>query len=355
MITTPHLPARPPGLARVFLAACGFWTVYMLITVLNLTVLSNRGFGKFVLSVPYNVPALLLGIAVSVATWPAVKVLSRRNGRTQLLGGVMLSMALAAPFEPLFRLGMGPKEHPGNLTLLNLLQAAVFWMAPILIWTAGSLSILHQNAVRERERRLAAAEAEARDAQMRALRYQVNPHFLHNTLNAIASLILARRLDEAEETVVQLSKFFRATLDADPLVDQPLRQEIELQRLYLAIEQVRFADFLRVRFDVPAEVEGALVPPMILQPLVENTLKHALHGPGRMTTLEISARREGDDLELTVRDDGRGAAGRHAAGVGLTNVESRLAARFPDAASMCLEPGPSGFVVRLRLPYRTVA
>ncbi|PZQ64100.1 MAG: hypothetical protein DI570_06640 [Phenylobacterium zucineum] len=355
MIQAPLVPIQRPGLIRVALAACAFWTIFMLITVLNLTVLSNRGFEKFALSVPYNVPALVLGIAVSLATWPVVNGLSQRTGRAQVIGGLLLSIALALPFEPLFRLALGPKDHPANLTVRELLQAAVFWLAPFLLWTAGGLSILHQGAARERERRLAAAEAAARDAQMRALRYQVNPHFLHNTLNAIASLILARRLDEAEDTVVQLSKFFRATLDADPLVDQPLRQEIELQRLYLAIEQVRFSDFLRVRFDVPADLEDALVPPMLLQPLVENTLKHALHGPGRMTTLEIVARQEGDDLVLSVRDDGRGGPGRPTPGVGLGNVESRLAARFPGAASMMLEPTEGGFVVRLRLPLRRAA
>lgn len=339
---------------RVLLAACGFWTIYVLIVVLNLTVLSSQGFDKFVISVPHNAPPLLLGIGVSVATWPLVRSLSQRSWPKQLGGGLLLSIALAAAFEPAFRLVLGPDEHPRNLTLLNMSQAGVFWLAPILLWTAGGLSVLHQSAVRERERRLVAAENEARDAQMRALRYQVNPHFLHNTLNALASLILTRRLDEAEDVVVQLSKFFRATLEADPLTDQPLRQEIELQRLYLAIEQVRFGDFLQVQFDVPAELEDALVPPMILQPLVENTLKHALHGPGRMTTLEISACRNGEDLALTVRDDGRGAACPPKLGVGLKNVESRLATRFAGAAAMTLEC-ERGFSVRLDMPHRRPA
>ena len=339
---------------RVLLAACGFWTIYVLITVLNLTVLSSRSFDKFVISVPYNAPPLLLGIALSVVTWPLVRSLSQRSWPEQLGGGLLLSVTLAAAFEPAFRLVLGPDEHPRNLTLLNMLQAGVFWLAPILLWTAGSLSVLHQSAVRERERRLVAAENEARDAQMRALRYQVNPHFLHNTLNALAGLILTRRLDEAEDVVVQLSKFFRATLEADPLTDQPLRHEIELQRLYLAIEQVRFGDFLQVRFDVPVELEDALVPPMILQPLVENTLKHGLHGPGRMTTLEISARRNGEDLALTVRDDGRGPPRRPKPGVGLQNVANRLAARFEGSAAMTLECD-RGFSVRLDMPHRRPA
>ena len=343
---------------RVVLAAVGFWSAFVLLTLLDRTILSGRfpdGGAKFAMSLPVNIAPAVLGVVLSLAVWPVLKRASLWSGRRQAVTAVGLSVGLALPFETVFRL-LPPAAPPVPLSWQNVVQAGLFWTIPFLLWSTGALGVLHQNALRERARRLAAAQAEARDAQIRALRYQVNPHFLHNTLNAIASLILSRRLDEAEDTVVQLSRFFRATLDSDPLVDQPLGHELELQRLYLAIEQVRFGDFLQVRFDVPAELESALVPPMILQPLVENTLKHALHGPGRMTTLTISARREAGALALTVRDDGRGVGcSPPDAGVGLRNVEGRLATRFPGASSMTLEGSQQGFAAHLTLPYRRAA
>src|SRR5436853_603683 len=120
--------------------------------------------------------------------------------------------------------------------------------------------------------RAARAERDAQAAQLKALRYQVNPHFLFNTLNSLSSLVMARRDEEAETMIVNLSTFFRSSLTLDPSEDVPLAQEIEFQRLYLDIEKSRFPKRLEVVVDVPPALRAARVPPLILQPLVENAI-----------------------------------------------------------------------------------
>ena len=117
---------------------------------------------------------------------------------------------------------------------------------------------------------------EAQEAQLRALRYQINPHFLFNTLNSLSSLILSKQTDTAERMLMNLSTFFRATLSADPTADVSLDEEIKLQRLYLDIEQIRFPDRLSVEVDVPDALLAARVPVLILQPIVENAVKYGV-------------------------------------------------------------------------------
>ena len=153
-----------------------------------------------------------------------------------------------------------------------------------------------------------------------------------------------------------LSAFFRASLAQDPFQDVRLADELELQRLYLEIEQMRFCDSLRVQYDVPRALENALVPSLILQPLIENSIKHGLQEAGKLTTLSISARAANDRLVLEVADDGRGPGDGHGTGVGLGNVGRRLSTRFGNAcrfaAGACKE---GGFQVRLEMPLQFAA
>jgi LytS/YehU family sensor histidine kinase len=186
---------------------------------------------------------------------------------------------------------------------------------------------------------------------MRALRYQVNPHLLYNTLNSIAALILDKQNDVAEAMVVRLSDFFRASLSIDPHADVDLVDEVAFQRLYLDIEQMRFPDRLSSEIDIPKDLERAQVPSMILQPIVENALKHGVHPDGSPTHLKISASRAAQGLVLEVADNGPGPSTIAGTGVGLTNVRERLLARFGERAVLQAENRPgAGFTVRLTLP-----
>ena len=223
-----------------------------------------------------------------------------------------------------------------------------FFMA----WAAFYLALTYSEEAREQERRAAAIQAQAHVAQLRALQFQVNPHFLFNTLNSIAALIVDKHASQAEQMVTRLAAFFRSNLSADPLEDVRLSEEISAQRLYLEIEQVRFPD-LSVTFDVPDELLGALVPSLILQPLIENAVKHGVANNPDPAEIKLSARSDGDWLILEVSDDGLGAKGtsRSGTGIGLANVRERLVRRFNDCCAF--EAGcakPRGYRVHMKLP-----
>ena len=239
-----------------------------------------------------------------------------------------------------------------ELTPRFFLTDTLRWLAPFGLWVGVALMVTYNSEVRERERRLALLQAQAQDAQMRALRYQVNPHLLYNTLNSIAALILDRQNDLAEAMVVRLSNFFRASLSSDPLADVPLIEELELQRIYLDIEQMRFPN-LTSQFDVPADLYQAKVPNLILQPLIENALKHGVNPNGQPTHLRIAGYRSAGQLVLEVSDNGPGSSSAAGTGVGLNNVRDRLLSRFGDRAAFEAENNDGGgFRVRMFMPMQ---
>ena len=178
------------------------------------------------------------------------------------------------------------------------------------------------------ERRAAQLREQLAHAQLQALKMQLHPHFLFNTLNAISELI-TKEPETAERMVIQLSDMLRLSLDAIGVEQFPLKQELEFLERYLAIEQTRFRDRLAVRMDIEPEALDAPVPSMLLQPLVENAIRHGIAPLARGGAISISARREESRLHLQVRDDGRGVVDAGANGsdrkrVGLANTRARL-------------------------------
>jgi signal transduction histidine kinase len=237
------------------------------------------------------------------------------------------------------------------------LDISVTWLFFFLAWSAFYLATRVQAEARGAERRAAAAESAAQSAQVRALRYQVNPHFLFNTLNSLSSLIMAGRAEEAESMVLKLSTFFRSSLTLDATADINLAEEIALQRLYLDIEKVRFPRRLKAEFDIPAELENAKLPALILQPIVENAIKHAVSQTRDKVDLRIAAREAGPGrftIEVS-NTNGRPAQSGNdemaGTGVGIANVCQRLSARFGPLASCDYGPtGDGGYSVLLTLP-----
>ena len=221
-------------------------------------------------------------------------------------------------------------------------------------WGALFLALSYAAAVRAAEREAAGYRAAARDAELRALRYQVNPHFLFNTLNSLSTLILKDKKDDAESMILNLSTFFRTSLTADPTEDVVLSEEIRLQRLYLDIEAVRFPDRLIVDINVPPPLANACVPCLILQPLVENAIKYGVSRAKEPVTIRIAAREDSHGLVLSVEDDGEPLGDDvklHGAGVGLKNVTDRLKARFGDEAACRYGPlANGGFGVTIFMP-----
>ena len=237
-------------------------------------------------------------------------------------------------------------------------DSAVTWFFFFAAWSAFYIAMVAQSKALGAQRRAAEAESAARAAQVRALRYQVNPHFLFNTLNSLSSLVMSGRPEEAESMILKLSTFFRSSLSLDPSADVTLAEEIALQSLYLDIERVRFPRRLKVEIDIPAELETARLPALVLQPVVENAIKYGVSPTRDKVTLRISAREAGPGrFRLEVANDGkpgpakRSDNGFEGTGVGLGNVCERLRARFGDAAQC--EFGPidgGGYRVTMTLP-----
>jgi hypothetical protein len=238
------------------------------------------------------------------------------------------------------------------------LDISVTWLFFFLAWSAFYLANQVQAEVHGAERRAAEAESAAQAAQVRALRYQVNPHFLFNTLNSLSSLIIAGRAEEAESLVLKLSTFFRSSLTLDATADISLAEEIALQRLYLEIEKVRFPRRLKAEFDIPEELETARLPALLLQPIVENAIKHAVSPTRDKVTLQITAREAGPGrFTIEVSNSGgrpagsRNGNGTAGTGVGIANVCQRLSARFGSMAKCAYGPrGDGGYSVLLTLP-----
>jgi two-component system, LytTR family, sensor kinase len=185
---------------------------------------------------------------------------------------------------------------------------------------------------------------------------QLNPHFFFNTLHTIGALIRDGNHGGAVDMIERLGDVLRRVLRTDGDLEAPLRDEIEFLRKYLEIEQVRFGDRLRVVWQLDPESESAPVPQLILQPLVENALRHGLSRRARPGSLTITAQVRSAQLELVVTDDGVGLPADPREGVGLANVRARLNQMYGDAARLSLAPGEQGGVTaRIVLPLREAA
>jgi len=257
-----------------------------------------------------------------------------------------------------------PKIHEldPNKRLRYAADTAVMWLFFFLAWSAFYIATQAQAQALGAQRRLADAESAAQAAQVRALRYQVNPHFLFNTLNSLSSLMMTGRADRAEAMLLALSTFFRSSLSLDPSADVSLAEEIDLQRLYLDIEKARFPDRLHVEIDVPAELEPARLPALILQPIVENAIKYGVSKSRKAVVIRIEARHLDNHrmvLEISnwLKHGGKDelpAATHEGTGLGLVNVCQRLEARWGSRASCRYGPmAAGGYKVSLTMPVET--
>lgn len=233
-------------------------------------------------------------------------------------------------------------------TLLQL--ATILWL--FATWAGFYLSLTYGFRLREEERRAHAERLLAKSAELQALRYQVNPHFLFNTLNSISALIADGRRGDAERMVESLSRFLRTTLKANDDEEVTLAEELALQQAYLEVEQVRFPD-LHLSMTIADDAGTALVPSLILQPLVENAIKHGVCAREGHSAVLIEAGSDEIALRVKVSNDISPMQGSAAPGIGLANVERRLAARYGDEGriSTALREGRV-FEVEIELPLK---
>lgn len=212
-----------------------------------------------------------------------------------------------------------------------------------------------QRRLKDERLRASRLETQLVQAQLQALRTQLQPHFLFNTLNAISALALADPA-QAKLMIARLSDFLRLTLEQQHSPQVPLSRELQLLECYLGIQRVRFQDRLTTHFDIADEANNAAVPNLILQPLVENALRHGLLAKTTGGALHISAAREGGTLRLRVEDDGLGLADDAAEGIGLGNTRERLRVRFGEAAALDLLRRPEGGTrAEVRIPFEEYA
>ena len=226
----------------------------------------------------------------------------------------------------------------------------------MIMWTALYYGVKYYRLLQEERARGLKSEAMAHEAQLKMLRYQLNPHFLFNTLNAISTLILDKQNDLANTMMTRLSHFLRYSLDNDPMAKVTLAQEVEAMKLYLDIEKVRFAERLRLSFEIDREAEQAVIPSLLLQPLVENAIKYAIAHSVNGGTIRISARVFAGQLLLEVADDGPGIdetvkAKRTRNGVGLANTRERLSELYGANHGFQLsKTDPHGLTISIRIP-----
>ena len=214
------------------------------------------------------------------------------------------------------------------------------------------LAFVHRRSLTS-ERQLTDARAAAQHAQLEALRYQLNPHFLFNTLNSISSLIVTRRNEDAEQMTNKLSSFLRASLTCNPAGLVPLEEELALTEEYLDIEGVRFGKRLNVEIECASDAGNALVPGFLVQPLVENAIKHGVAPSREPVTIRIEAEIVDGQLCISIENDALPEGEKlvvGGTGVGLMNVRRRLQAVFGEAASLTTERTGKTYVATICIP-----
>ncbi len=226
----------------------------------------------------------------------------------------------------------------------------------LLCWSGLYFGMKYYQRLQEQTEQTLKATAAAHQAQLKMLRYQLNPHFLFNTLNAISTLILDGANETANKAVSRLSDFLRFTLDNDPMSRVTLGSELAALDLYLEIEKVRFGDRLIIEREIESPAENALVPSLILQPLIENAIKYAISPSEEGGTLGISARVQRGMLVIQLSDTGpglgNGKSDHKSSGVGLKNTRERLLHLYGDNQAFTLAPNvPSGLVITINMPF----
>ncbi|HEX4505618.1 MAG TPA: histidine kinase [Alphaproteobacteria bacterium] len=347
-----------------------FWAFYFVINTFRMAAIEAEGQAGMLVR---RTVVSLVGILLTTLLWQVLRRFETKSMRAMVTAAFVASLPISFAYATVnFTAFYVVHPHDSELRemheehmrgkpaeLFQIIDSALNWYFFVVAWAIMYIALSYAAKVRVAERAAAQYQAEAQTAQLRALRYQINPHFLFNTLNSLSSLVLRQRGDEAERMIMNLSHFFRTSLTTDPTEDVPLADEIRMQRLYLDIERIRFPDRLKVEIDVPAELEHAAVPGMLLQPLVENAIKYGVARSTRPVTVTIRARTGESSLNLTVEDDGQAAAdtpllpSEKGHGVGLRNVCDRLAARFGEAATCHYGArAEGGFRVALAMPLR---
>jgi two-component system LytT family sensor kinase len=355
--------ARGVGLDRPFfedkdrafwILQTGGWVGYFILRALS-------GFAN-------GMPAILIvHIAILTATGYSLTLLMATLFRHLIVMRPLFTLVLSLLVVVLSSAVFSIIETWSNATFLrpDLRPVGVQYLGAIIIdfallaaWGALYYGInyflLLEDEIKQRE----TLENQASTAQLAMLRYQLNPHFLFNTLNSISTLVLLKQTERANAMLARLSSFLRYTLANEPTAKVTLAQEVETLKLYLEIEKMRFEDRLRPHFKIESETIGARLPSLLLQPLIENAIKYAVTPSENGADIWITAHREGQAVRIEVADNGNGEGSELAAspstGVGLANIRDRLTQAYGPAHGFTTrENDKGGFSVIVEIPHET--
>jgi two-component system, LytTR family, sensor kinase len=336
-------PALGNGI--VLASILGFWLFYVAIVTLRAAVLDFPAPAEMAYR---RVIVTMLGIVVTIIYWRILTLFDGRPLSARIFATAIIALPCAVAiaginyyvfniYDPMSLFDEHDLQHvqSGAHMVQEIAEFSISRYFFLIAWAALFLALGYAHEVRDSERRAALYAQAAQEAELRALRYQVNPHFLFNTLNSLSALVMSDRKTEAERMIMNLSTFFRTSLSGAPSEDVALADEIDLQRLYLDVESVRFPGRLTITIDLPDALRGVAVPGLILQPLVENAIKHGVATTSEPVMITIKARQAGTTLRLSVTNDrGRAVKTHEGHGIGLANVRDRLAARFGDEATL---------------------
>lgn len=335
-------------------AHVAFWLIYFIVRTAAAAADPPQDVNDF----PYLANRVLVVASYFVLTGVLLALIAgpraSRSNWARNLALVLGALALAPITQwseqawPLALAGFSPEPYPFVIYLFQF-----GWALPL--WGLTQALLGYHFETMAQAHAVSRAQALAYDAQLRMLHYQINPHFLFNTLNAISTLVLEKRNEQAENMILRLAGFLRYSLDRQPTELADLSAELEAQRKYLEIERTRFDDKLKVNFSVEPGLERARLPSLILQPILENAIKYAISPRIDGGSIDVAARRDGDTLRITVEDDGPGLPPedepRRRRGVGLSNARERLELIYGQRAGLLARNRePNGCRVEIWLP-----
>lgn len=335
-------------------AHVAFWLVYLAVR----TAAAAADPPEDVTDFPYLLNRVLVVATYFVLTGVLLAFIAgpraSRSNWARNLALVLGALALAPITQwgeqawPMVLAGFSPEPYPFVIYLFQF-----GWALPL--WGLTQALLGYHFETMAQARAVSRAQALAYDAQLKMLHYQINPHFLFNTLNAISTLVLEKRNEQAESMLLRLAGFLRYSLDRQPTELANLTAEMEAQRKYLEIERTRFDEKLKVTFDIEPGLENARLPSLILQPILENAIKYAITPRVEGGSIDVSARRDGEELRITIEDDGPGLPpegdSRRRRGVGLANARERLELIYGERAGLTARNrDPNGCRVEIWLP-----
>ena len=296
-----------------------------------------------------------------VLRWPVIAAAVLAAGLVQTVFDLWVLVTLAHTILPQW---LTWADLEANVYLGRMGQVLILYVWTFSLILASKLTIRANDHAREVEARAAALEVANQKAEASMLRMQLNPHFMFNALNSVASLVVTGRERDAERMIGLLADFLRASLNSDPSSDVALEEELATLTAYLQIEEIRFGNRMTLEIETDPDVLDVRIPSLLLQPLAENAVKYGVAPFTHRATIRTGAREVGGELVLTVENRSGHRAGQAAAsvrhpndnqrrqGIGLANTRQRLAVAYGDAAWMTVMPLDDGFRVEIGLPLR---